>query len=146
MDFEENSGYLLYPLSDNTKKFYFNKVVGKSLQIVQENLNTSTKVLNTFGRYPFAYRVGFMEYKTFELTNVFIAKVKDLETKIPAHNNLNQFYELINNNEAFIVETPTKDKLKCFVSIKSTSVPMIYKEDNYEYLVVNIECTEIGSV
>lgn len=147
MDFAENGGYLLYPLSDDTKKFYFNKVIGKNIQNVQENFNTSSKVLQTFGKYPMAYRAGFMSYKTFELSNVFIYNIDNkTEQKIPAHKNLYSFYELVKENETFIVETPTGDKFRAFVDIKSTSVPSIYKEENYEYLVVNIECTEIGSV
>lgn len=144
---KDNSGYLIYPISDNTKQFYFNKTLGKNLQTIQENYNASTKILNTFGKYPFAYRVGNMGYRNFELTSAFIPMENKVDgTIISVNNQISLFYELVNNNETFIVETPTKEKLRCFINIKGTNVPYIYKEEDFEYLVLNIECTEIGSV
>lgn len=144
---ENESGYVVY-LKDNPKlKFYFDKTVGSGQQDVSQVINTTKMVLNTFGKFPFVYNVGHMNYRTFDLTGVFLGVENDNGIKIlTASEHTKQFENLVNLKKPFIIENSKKEKFLCDIQIKNITAPLLYYEDDYEYTVVSISCTEIGSV
>lgn len=143
---ERNSGYLLYPISDETKKFNFNKHTSNNSIDTQETWNSNKKILTTFGKYPFAYKVGNVNYRTFDLSSTFIVEYDDDYEKIPVHEQVDEFRTLLENESTFIVETPLGEIIKCFVELKNITFPYGYKEDDYEFATISVSCTEIGSV
>lgn len=141
-----NGGYLLYPISDENKKFNFNKHTSSNSIDSQEMFNTNKKVLTTFGKYPFAYRVGNSNYRTFDLVTTFIAIYNDDGSRVGVIDQVNDFKDALEKESTFVVETPLNERLKCFVELKSIDFPYGFNEKNYEFATVNISCTEIGSV
>ena len=144
---ENESGYIVY-LQDTPKlQFYFDKSLNRNHIEVSQNINTTKFVLNTFGKYPYVYNVGNMNYKTFDLTGIFLATENDDGVKIlTASEHAKQFEDMVNSRKPFVVENSKKEKFLCDVKINSISAPMLYYENDMEYVTVNISCTEIGSV
>ncbi len=143
MNFEidENGGYKLYLQNDLDNIFYFNKSLNKSFPEASENINNSKITLNNFGIYPYVYKAGQMNYKSFDLNGLFIRNEKN-----SAKQNLDVFKEKVNQNKPFIMTNPLGEKMLVDVTIKSISNPLLYQENGVEYIVVNINCIEIGVV
>lgn len=144
-EIEDKSGYKIYLKDDIELKqvFQFNKTLNKSFIDTTENINISKTTLNTFGIYPYVYKVGKMNYKTFDLNGLFLA---DEEKNFSAKDNVDIFVSLVNQNKPIIMENPLGEKMLVDITIKSITNPLLYKENEVEYITVNISCTEIGVV
>lgn len=144
---ENESGYVLYQKNMPELKFYFDKSIGKSHIEISQNINQTKFILNTFGKYPYVYNAGNMNYRTFDLTGVFLATENNLGEKVlSASEYATQFENIVNQKNPFIVENSKGENLLCDVEIKSISAPMLYFENDMEYVTINITCTEIGSI
>lgn len=140
----ETGGYKIYPYEETERKnfvFYFNKTIGKSFVDTTENINVAKTTLNNFGKFPYVYKVGKMNYRTFDLNGLFLANENK---KLSAKDNVDIFVLLVNKNKPFIVETPLGDRLLVDITINSISSPLLYQQNGVEYIVVNISCVEIG--
>lgn len=143
----DESGYVLYLKKDPYTKFYFNKNTGKNNVEVSQTINVTRQSLDVFGKYPYVYYVGNMNYRTFELSGVFIHTEDEYgNKKLTASEHAQFFEELVNGNRDFIVENSKKEKFLCDIQIKTISAPLLYEEDQLEYVTVSISCTEIGGV
>lgn len=144
---ESESGYVLYQKNMPELKFYFDKSIGKSHIEISQNVNKTKFILNTFGKYPYVYNAGNMNYRTFDLTGVFLATENNLGEKVlSASQYATQFEDIVNQKNPFVVENSKGEKLLCDIEIKSISAPMLYFENDMEYVTININCTEIGSI
>lgn len=143
---QNESGYLIYQKDTPKLEFYFNKTIGRNHIEIGQNINTTQFILNNFGKYPFVYVAGNMNYKTFDLTGVFLERLNEDGIKIQTANEYaQQFINLVNQNKPFVLENSRNEKMLCHIQLKSVSSPMLYYENDMEYVTVNITCTEIGS-
>ena len=136
-----DGGYKIYLKDDEDNIFYFNKTLNKSFTETSENINVSKTVLNTFGTYPYVYKAGNMNYKTLDLSGIFIEK-----DGMSAKYYLDLFKSKVNQNKPFIMVNPLGDNILVDITIKSISNPLLYQEKAMEYITINISCIEIGSV
>ena len=140
-----SGGYRIYPyeMIERDNIFYFNKTIGKSFVDTTENINVAKTTLNNFGRFPYVYKVGNMNYKTFDLNGLFIANI---EKGLSAKDNVDIFVSLVNKNKPFVIENPLGETILADITISSISNPLLYQENGVEYIIVNINCVEIGVV
>lgn len=144
---KNESGFIIYLQDNPNLQFYFDKSVGKSHTTIPQNVNISKVTLNNFGKYPYIYNVGNMNYRTFDLTGVFLAIYDDDNNKVlTANEHAKQFESLVNLRKPFIIENSKREKYLCDIQIKTVTAPMLYYEDDMEYVTIDISCIEIGSV
>ncbi len=141
VNIDENSGYKLHLQNDLDNIFYFNKSINKSFLEISENINNVKTTLNNFGIYPYVYKAGEMNYKTFDLNGLFLR-----DDNHSAKQNLDIFKEKVNQNKPFVMINPLGDEMLVDITIKSISNPLLYQEYGVEYILVNISCIEIGVV
>lgn len=140
-----NSGYILYLETDKSIQYEFNKTSGKSgLQTTSTKKNVSRVSLNTFGKVPYVYYAGEMNYATFDLSTVFLAVYDDAGTKIlTAREHADKFIAMVDKHKPIVVEDSQKRKFICDVQITNETTPTLYENDSMEYVEISISCTQI---
>lgn len=153
---EFDSGYLVYlqiyqDVIDqgngllDYKGFEFNKRTGKNAANVSTKKNIARQVITTFGKTPFVYYAGNTDYKSFDLTGVFLAQYDKHGDKVmTAREYADLFIDMVDQHRPFCVENSQHKKVICDVVITNEVTPLLYDEDTMEYVEITINCTEIA--
>ena len=139
--------YTLYLETDVNNKYEFDKSSGRSgIKTTSIRYTTSRQMLTTFGRVPYVYYGGHTNFATFDLSTIFLAQYDEntgVKT-LTAREYAKKFIDMVNLRKPIIVENSQGMKIKCDVQITSDVSPVLYAEDDMEYIEISISCTEIG--
>lgn len=133
------AGYTVYSESDNTTRYDFDRNIG-GLDSVNTKHEDTRLELKTFGRVPYVYYAGQSDFRKFSLKNTFHYNYDTGET---ARQQVDRFKALVAKREVLVVENSQGQKFLCDVNITGESAPLLYVEEDLDYIEITIECTQI---